>query len=172
MRGGADAGRAAVASRYRAAGRELEGVLVEIPERLRTQDQLLGHLLVHLCLLWTGRCCGSFLHDVLLLCVKSTARNVEVNSLSRYFQGDPAAGPARRAWRLSHTRTLISIACRTVQGRFLLRPGPRRGSRLRAADGRGGDLEPQLQAESPGTYSWQQQDARRVLQRASDRRLL
>src|SRR4051812_11049864 len=74
MRGGADAGRAAVASRYRAAGRELKVSLVEIPERLRTQDQLLGYLLVHLCLLWTGRCYGSALHDVLLLCVKSRER--------------------------------------------------------------------------------------------------
>src|ERR1700709_912980 len=51
VRGGALAGRA-VGSRYRAAGRVLKVLLVEIPERLRTQDQLFGCLLVHCCLLW------------------------------------------------------------------------------------------------------------------------
>ena len=32
---------------------------------------------------------------------------------------------ARKLRFIPHTRTLISITCRTIQGRFLLRPGPR-----------------------------------------------
>jgi hypothetical protein len=104
VRGGAVAGRA-VAGRYRGAGRVLKVLLGEIPERLRTQGQLPGRLLVHRCLLWNERCCWTALNDVLLLFVKSREHR--------------CGKPARR-------RNLSSLGCQPQAGGAAKIPKPRR----------------------------------------------